>query len=262
MLLMRKVGLHMEKMMIFTRYQSRLLLRNYKTTAIGFLMPVLMFIIFSNVFSGIDIEATGFSLVDYLLPAFIPIIIINAVVVIYGQLYALYEEQGNLLKYRLLGLNNLTISFGIFLATLAFQVLAILLLIVSAMITSDVPIPYDNLLSVIVVLTIINLYQYSIVLLVSSITTKSATYQSIALIIFNFQMFLGGLTFPPEMFPDFLHTAVKFSNPIYYALIAMRGVWTEKIGVFTFYKELGVVVLVTAAFIIIAMMFKRRTAET
>ncbi|MEN2466994.1 ABC transporter permease [Ornithinibacillus sp. FSL M8-0202] len=250
----------MNKMIVFSKYQTKLLLRNYKTTAIGFLMPVLMFVIFSNVFSDIDITGTQFTIVDYLLPAFIPIIIINAVIVIYGQYLALYEEQGNLLKYRLLGLNHVTISFGIFLATLIFQIIAILLLVITAMIISDVPIPFDNVLSVIIVLTVINLFQYAIVYLVSAITTKSATYQSIALILFNFQMFLGGLTFPPEMFPKFLHTLVEFINPIYYGLIAMRGVWTEKASVFSYYQELGLLLILTTVFIVFATIIKRRKA--
>lgn len=226
--------------------------------AIGFLMPVLMFVIFSNVFSGLDITGTQFTIVDYLLPAFIPIIIINAVIVIYGQYLALYEEQGNLLKYRLLGLNNVTISFGVFLATLIFQILAILILIGTAMITTDVPIPYDNILSVFVVLAVLNLFQYAIVYLVSAVTTKSATYQSIALILFNFQMFLGGLTFPPEMFPEFLQNLVKFINPIYYGLIAMRGVWTEKESVFSYAPEIGILVIVTVVFLLVATIIKRK----
>lgn len=255
---MRKVKLHMNNMLIFTQYQSKLLLRNYKTMAIGFLMPVLMFVIFSNVFSGLDITGTQFTIVDYLLPAFIPIIIINAVIVIYGQYLALYEEQGNLLKYRLLGLNNVTISFGIFLATLIFQILAILILIGTAMITTDVPIPYDNILSVFVVLAVLNLFQYAIVYLVSAVTNKSATYQSIALILFNFQMFLGGLTFPPEMFPEFLQNLVKFINPIYYGLIAMRGVWTEKESVFSYAPEIGILVIVTVVFLVVATIIKRK----
>ncbi|WP_042142098.1 ABC transporter permease [Paucisalibacillus sp. EB02] len=252
----------MNKMVVFTKYQTKLLLRNYKTTAIGFLMPVLMFVIFSNVFADLEITGTEYTIVDYLLPAFIPIIIINAVIVIYGHYYSLYEEQGNLLKYRLLGLNNVSISFGIFLATLIFQILAILALIATAIISSDVPIPYDNVLSVLVVLAVINLFQFAIVYLVSSITTKSATYQSISIILFNFQMFLGGLTFPPEMFPNFLRTIVEFVNPIYYGLIAMRGVWTEKASVFSYYQEIGLLVLLTAVFIVFANFVKQRRAYT
>lgn len=228
--------------------------------AIGFLMPVLMFVIFSNVFSDIDVTNTQFTIVDYLLPAFIPIIIINAVIIIYGQYIATYEEQGNLLKYRLLGLNNVTVSFGIFLATLIFQVMAIFILILTAIILTDVPIPYDNVISVIIVLTIINLFQFAIAYLVTAFTTKSAAYQSIALILFNFQMFLGGLTFPPEMFPDFLRTLVEYINPIYYGLIAMRGVWTENQSVFSYGQELGILLLLTAVFIIIAGYIKRQKA--
>src|SRR5699024_11621424 len=78
----------MSKIIAFTKFQSKLLMRNYKTTAIGFLRPVLMFIIFGNVFSDFDVGTNDFTIIDYLLPAFIPIIIINAVIMIFGQYYS------------------------------------------------------------------------------------------------------------------------------------------------------------------------------
>lgn len=222
-------------------------------------MPVLMFIIFGNVFSDFEIGSTEFTVIDYLVPAFIPIIIINSVIMIFGQYYSAYEEQGNLLKYRLLGLNYFSISFGIFLATLIFQLLAIFALIFTAVLTSDVPIPGKSLGSVIFVLGLINLFQFSIAFLVFSLTKKSTTYQSIALILFNYQMFLGGLTFPPEMFPDVLHKLVEFLNPIYYALIMMRGVWTEGNNVFEYPKEMGIVMLVTVFFVLLAATIRKKT---
>lgn len=248
----------MSKIIAFTKFQSKLLMRNYKTTAIGFLMPVLMFIIFGNVFSDFDVGTGDFTIIDYLLPAFIPIIIINAVIMIFGQYYSQYEEQGNLLKYHLLGLSYFSISFGMFLATLIFQLVAIVALILTATLTSDVPLPGSSIGSVIIVLILINLYQFSIAFLVFSLTKKSTTYQSIALILFNYQMFLGGLTFPPELFPDVLHKIVEFFNPIYYALIMMRGVWTEGDSVFEYPKELGIVTLITLILVFLAMMIRKK----
>lgn len=248
----------MSKIVAFTKFQIKLLMRNYKTTVVGFLMPVLMFVIFSNVFSDFEVGSSDLTIVDYLLPAFIPIIIINSVIMIFGQYYSQYEEQGNLLKYHLLGLNYFSIAFGIFLATLLFQVIAIFALILTAVLTTDVPIPGSNIGSVIVVLILINLFQFSIAFLVFSLTKKSTTYQSIALLLLNYQMFLGGLTFPPELFPDILHKMVEFLNPIYYALIMMRGVWTEGKSVFAYPKELGIVILVTLFLILLATLIRKR----
>ncbi|WP_416147605.1 ABC transporter permease [Salipaludibacillus sp. HK11] len=236
----------MSNMVTFSFFQLKLLMRGYKDTAIGFILPVVMFIIFSNVFAGEMILETGFSLVDYLLPAFIFIIIINAVIVIYGQYYSVYKEQGNLLKYRLLGLDHFTISLGILLPTLIFQLLAITLLVATAIITSEVPIPFNNMPSVLLVIFLVNVFQYSLAALIFTVTTKSSGYQSIALMFFFYQMFLGGLTFPPEMFPDSIKIIVEFFNPIYYALIAFRGVWTEGDPVYLYFQELGVIIIVTA----------------
>ncbi|QKY71294.1 ABC transporter permease [Lentibacillus sp. CBA3610] len=253
----------MSNLTTFSFFQLKLLMRGYKDTAIGFFLPVAMFIIFSNVFAGEIIEETGFSLVDYLLPAFILIIIINAVIVIYGQYYSVYKEQGNLLKYRLLGLDHFTISIGILLPTLIFQFVAIMLLVITAIITSDVPIPIDNILSVVTVIGLVNLFQYSLAAIIFTVTSKSAGYQSVALLFFFYQMFLGGLTFPPEMFPDSLETIVEFLNPIYYALIAFRGVWTEGEPIYVYYQELSIIVIVTIVLLLIGYILtkKKRVIE-
>ncbi|MGF7050826.1 flagellar biosynthesis protein FlhB [Paenibacillus sp. DS2015] len=125
----------MRKLYVFSKYQTNLLLRNFKSTIVGFLLPVIMFFIFSNMLAELEVPETGRTIVDYLIPAFLPIIIINAVIVIYGQYYILYKEQGNLLKYKLLGLNTFSVLVGIFSATLIFQLVASLFLIVFAVLT-------------------------------------------------------------------------------------------------------------------------------
>lgn len=248
----------MRKLYVFSKFQTTLLLRSFKSTIIGFLLPVVMFFIFSNMLSSLEVPETGKTIVEYLIPAFIPIIIINAVVVIYGQYFILYKEQQNLLKYKLLGLNSFTVSFGMFLATLIFQIIATLLLIIFAVATKGVSIPYDNLISVILMVMLINLYQFSIVILLTALVDKSTTYQSIALIIFYIQIFLGGLTFPPEMFPQVVRNIVYVFNPIIYGLEAMRGIWTDGHSIFVYAKEFLILLLVSIFLISIGLLLAKK----
>ncbi|MCM3339230.1 ABC transporter permease [Paenibacillus sp. MER TA 81-3] len=248
----------MRKLYIFSKFQTSLLLRSFKSTIVGFLLPVVMFFIFSNMLAELEVPETGKTIVDYLVPAFIPIIIINAVIVIYGQYYMLYKEQGNLLKYKLLGLNTFSISFGIFLATLIFQIIATLFLIIFAVVTKGVTVPYGNLLSVIFMMLLINLYQFAIVIFMASLINKSTTYQSVSLIIFYIQIFLGGLTFPPEMFPVFIKEIVYIVNPIIYGLVAMRGIWADGQSILNYSQEVMILSFVSIGLIAIGMFISKK----
>ncbi|WP_019422287.1 ABC transporter permease [Paenibacillus sp. OSY-SE] len=252
----------MRKLYIFSKFQTNLLLRNFKTTIVGFLLPVIMFFIFSNMLAELEVPNTGRTIVDYLIPAFIPIIIINAVIVIYGQYYILYKEQGNLLKYKLLGLNTFSTSFGIFLATLIFQIIATLFLVIFGVATKGVTVPYENVLSVIFMVLLINLYQFAIVVFTTSVIQKSTTYQSVSLIIFYIQIFLGGLTFPPEMFPGFIREIVYIFNPIIYGLVAMRGIWTEGLSILNYSQEVMILSLVTIGLITIGIFISKKREKT
>ncbi|WP_440111688.1 ABC transporter permease [Paenibacillus sp. QZ-Y1] len=162
------------------------------------------------------------------------------------------------MKYKLLGLNSFTVSFGMFLATLVFQIIATLLLIIFAVTTKGVSIPYDNIISVILMVMLINLYQFSIVILLTALVDKSTTYQSIALIIFYIQIFLGGLTFPPEMFPQVVRNIVYVFNPIIYGLEAMRGIWTDGHSIFVYAKEFLILLLVSTFLISIGLLLAKK----
>lgn len=223
----------MRSFLIMTNYQIKLLFRNFKSLILGFSLPIMMFFIFGNLLSKYQVYG-DVGLTGLLVPAYIPIIIINGVLVIYGQNFLVYKEQGNLIKYKLLGLKHLTVSASMYFATLLFQILAISVLIVFAYFTKGVEFPFNQLGSLVSVFILINILEYSIAFFLTSLINKSVTYQSVALLVFYFQIFLGGLTFPPEMFPKFLKDIVYIFNPIIYGLEMMREIW---MGNKTFFEE-------------------------
>lgn len=238
-----------------------MLMRNSKETIIGFLVPVIMFIVFSNLLDGVSVPGTGRSIVEYLVPAYIPIIIINAVVVIFGQYYILYKERGDLLKYKLMGINPIIVATALFFSTIIFQLIAICLLIAVGNISKGVPLPNSNILSILAALIIINIYQFSLAYLIVSLTRKSTTYQSIAMVIFYIQMFLGGLTFPPEMFPSLLKRIIYVANPIIYGLEIMRGVWTDNVLITQYSKEVGILLSVSAVLLAVGTIVNKKRKE-
>lgn len=251
----------MHSLYVLSKHQTKMLMRNSSSTIIGFLVPVIMFFVFSNLLDGFSVPGTGRSIVEYLVPAYIPIIIINAVVVIFGQYYMLYKERGDLLKYKLMGIPPMIVAAALFFSTIIFQIIAISLLVAVGNMSKGVPLPTSNLLSIFVALIIINIYQFSIAYLIVSILGKSTTYQSIAMVIFYVQMFLGGLTFPPEMFPTFLRKIVYIANPIVYGLEIMRGVWTDKVPITQYGKEVGILLVVSFLLLIVGSIANKKRKE-
>ncbi len=241
----------MYKILTLSLYETRQMFRNIRGIAIALLLPILMFLIFSNLLSKAFNPTTNISIVEYLVPAFIPIIIINAVLVVFGQQYILYKEQGNLLKYKLLGMNNFQVAISIFFSTFLLQLVAIALLVVSSNLTKGIRIPWENTASIMMGIVLINLFQFALSFFFISIINKSITYQPISLVLFYYQMFLGGLTFPPEMFPDTLKKIVYVTNPVVYGLEIMRGVWTAGKSIFSFGKQ--ILILLIASFLLISI---------
>lgn len=231
----------MTNLLNLSQFQIKLLFRNYKGLILGFSLPIIMFFIFGNLLSEYSIY-DGMPLNNALVPAYIPIIIINGVLVIFGQNFLVYKEQGNLLKYRLLGISEITVATSIYIATFIFQVLAAITLIIFAYLTKNVEFPFESILKILLAFVIINFFEFAIVYFVTSFINKSTTYQSLSLIIFYFQIFLGGLTFPPEMFPSFLKDAVYIFNPIIYGLEMMRSFWLLDGSILDNLKEISVLI--------------------
>lgn len=251
----------MRNILLFSAFQFKLIIRDFKLTLLGFLMPVFMFYIFSNLFKNQNFGPANINIVDYLIPAFIPIIIINSVMLIFGQYYIMYREQDTLLKYKLLGMKNHQLTLAIFIPSFILQIIAIILLIFTGMVFQDITVPINNLYDVFVAILIINLFEYSLTNLLLSFINNSTSYQSISVLLFNYQMFVGGLTFPPELFPKTFQFVLEYLNPIYYGLIIMRNVWTEEESITTFPKEVAILIFISIVFFFISYLINKRKSK-
>lgn len=248
----------MDNLIALSGYQIKLLMRNAKSLILGFSLPVAMFFIFSNLLGGYTV-GEGTPIVDLLVPAYLPIIIVNGVLVIYGQTFLQYKEQGNLLKFKLLGISGLTVSSGLYIATFLFQIAASVLLVAFASVLKGITLPYQSLPAIAVVFLLINAYQFALVYVLTSIIHKTVTYQAISQLLFYYQIFLGGLTFPPEMFPDFLRKFVYLFNPIVYGLEMMRGAWAGTGRLLDYGKEAAILLGVSVVMIAVGVWVQRRS---
>lgn len=218
----------MRKFISMTHYSLKLLFRDTSTLLLAFLMPIGFYILFSNMLKGMP--SGGFSIQEALVPLYTIIVIGNAVIVVFGGFYAATRESGNLTKYKFLGINELLYSASLYSATLIFQLFVLLTFVIFAQFYAQVSFPFSEIAPIGAVLLIINIYQYSIAFFLNSMIRSSALYNSVGLTFYMFQMFLGGLTFPLEMFPAFLRRLVYIVNPIIYGRNALMDVWVHKTG--------------------------------
>lgn len=219
----------MNRFISLTKYNLKLLFRDINSILFAFLMPIGFYILFSNMLKGMSTGEN--SIQELLIPMYTIIIIGNAVIVVFGGFFSQAKESGNLTKYKFLGVNELAFSSSLYTATIIFQILVVVSFIIFTQVYAGIVFPITNLLSIIIVLIIINIFQFAVSYFLNAIISKSSLYNSIALAFYMYQMFLGGLTFPLEMFPEFLRKAVYFINPIIYGRNALIDVWVKQTGI-------------------------------
>jgi len=156
-----------------------------------------------------------------------------------------------------MGYKPIQVALTLFISVLIFQLMGITTLILTAIITKGAIFPIDNLIQIILILFIINIFQFALSFFLASLFNKSAAYQSVAMIVFFYQMFLGGMTFPPEMLPQRIRMLSEIFNPIIHGLYVMREIWVMGRSVLEFPLEVGILLGTSAVFILLgSKMFK------
>ncbi|MBM7616402.1 ABC transporter permease [Alkaliphilus hydrothermalis] len=243
----------MKKLNALVTYQFKLQSREFINLFFIIVFPVIMYVFFSNMLAGELFYNGSFEAIDFLLPAYIPIVTTNTILLIFGHMLISHKEHNFFIKYKLMGFKPLQVAGALFLAVFIFQILGIATLIITAVITNGVRLPIDNLFQVLLILLLINFFQFTVTFCVGSIFTKSSTYQSVALIIFYFQMFLGGMTFPPEMFPEKIRLFSQIFNPIIHGLHMMRGIWIMGKSIWDYPVQLTILLGVSGILLLIGI---------
>lgn len=214
----------MKKSLSLTKYHLKLLFRDTSSVLMAFLLPIFFYILFGFMLQNVDVGGNALS--DLLVPLYIIIIIGNAVLNVFGAFYVGAKESGNMQKFKFMGVGELSFSFTLFAATLLFQLVVILCFILFVFFYNGVLFPFGQLLPILATLGVIQAFHFAVAFCLASLLRKSSAYNPIALTFYMFQMFLGGLTFPMEMFPQFLQKAIYFVNPIVYGRNALLAAWT------------------------------------
>ncbi len=245
----------MKTFISMANYNLKLLFRDMSSIMFAFLMPIGFYILFSNMLSGMPSGEA--SIQELLVPLYTIIVIGNAVLVVFGGYYSMARESGNLTKYKFLGVSELLFSASLFSAILIFQLLVLVCFFVFVKLFNGISFPFSQTGPVLVVLAVINVYQFAVSYFLNAVIRKTTLYNSVALTFYMFQMFLGGLTFPMEMFPEFLRKLVYFVNPIVYGRNALLEVWVYKSKLLEAAPEILILLGVSAGLILAGMLVNK-----
>lgn len=245
----------MKPVISLTKYNFKLLFRDKSSVLMAFLMPIGFYILFGYMLQ--NVEFSGSSLSDLLIPLYIIIIIGNAVISVFGTFYVQARESGNLQKFKFMGVSELIFSFTLFVATFAFQLIVIVAFIVFTYFYKGTVFPVQNMFPVLVTLAIIEIFHFAVTFLLTSILRKASIYNPISLAFYMFQMFLGGLTFPIEMFPQFLQKLVYYINPVIYGRNALLAAWTGNSAFGSVVKDNVILLAISVVLVIVAVCVQR-----
>lgn len=242
----------MKKFKALCAYQFKLQMRDLETVFFLVGLPMIFYLVSTYILKGLVGQFGPYTPQDFIIPSYLPIIIANSGVMIFGLKLTLYRERNYFVRYKLLGYKPLEIAVSISVTTLICQSVGIISLLAVAILTNSITIPFSNLHNVLLVILLITLFQFSLGYFLSTILRKTSTYQTIGLLIFFFQMLLGGLTLPPELFGDAITRVIKIINPIVHALYMLRGTWLEGKGILKFPLELAIIGGITVVFGVLA----------
>lgn len=238
-----------------TAYNFKLIFRDKTSVIMSFLMPIGFYLLFGYMLSNVEVQ--GSSLSELLIPLYIIIIIGNAVINVFGAFYVSAKESGNLQKYKFMGVGELRFSFTLFIATLVFQLAVIAAFVLFVFVYNGTAFPVDNIVPIAITLTVIEIFHFAVTFFLTSVLKKASLYNPIALSFYMYQMFLGGLTFPLEMFPQLLQKLVYWINPIIYGRDALLAAWTGNDTIGHIVRDNLILLAVSAAFVLLGIGINR-----
>lgn len=236
-------------------YNLKLVLRDTGPMLMAFLMPIGFYILFGYMLK--DVKIADGSMGELLIPLYIIIIIGNAVLNVFGAYYVSAKESGNIQKYKFLGISELKYSLSLFMATMILQLVVIIAFIIFTYFYAGHAFPLSHVVPVFLTIAVIELFHFAFTFLLLSLIKKAAAYNSIALSFYMFQMFLGGLTFPIEMFPTFLQRLVHYINPIIYGRNALLGAWTGSMQAAELFKNNVILIGISLLLVTVGIIFNK-----
>lgn len=239
------------KIVNLARYRLKLNVRDKQGMFFIIMFPIIFYTIWFFILKGQVGYNQMSQATDYLLPMYIGTILCNGGVLFFGSELVNLLENKHYIRYKLLGMDTLSVGIATAISGLIVQTFSMAILLVYSFFVSQATIPLANALNIIATTILISVFQYSLGYFLSSIVKKVSQYNTLALIVFFYQLFLGGVAMPMEIFPDNFKTVLSIINPIYHGMTALIGTWVDNLSFFSFPKEILILSGVSLALIVV-----------
>lgn len=152
--------------------------KNMMSIFFMFLLPLVAF--YFNVHkSGVSIE---------LINSFVAIAPIQMVLFQFGNTIVSYKESGSLIKYQLLGFKPIQMFLGVGLSTLIFEAVYVVLLLGTSVLFTGISLEGLILLNILGLVMLLNIFEFSLVLLLMGVTKNWNQYNMYSTIAFYMQI--------------------------------------------------------------------------
>ncbi len=245
----------MNKRLMIISIEFKLLLRNYMNMFFALFFPVMMLLLFGEMYGNEPSEFfNGRGGMDVMVPSYICMIVAVTGIMSLPLTVAQYRERKILKRFKATPIKQSDILLAQIISNLLLTLVGIGLLLTIGKIRFNLHF-YGNPILAIIVLLFIILSVFAIGLLVSGVASNGKSATAISYIIYFPMLFLSGATMPIEMFPASLK---KISNvlPLTHAVKLFKGIWFGE-SLFDFTKEIVILLIVIIVCMTLAIkMFK------
>lgn len=215
-------------MLTLTKFQTRMALRSHRLIGFGCLFPILIFELMGYVLKGTSYIPLGITVGNYLLPGHVLIVIAYTMTFVFGESCFKYHQDGFLMQYKLMGVSKRYILWSIWVTSLMFQALSILLLTGIAILFHGATLTFSQIPFLLIGILCVNGFQFALSYLMVMISDSLEGYRRAALTTFFIQIIFSGMAFPPELFSKIGMQIARYMTPVHYGLKYMRGIWWQE----------------------------------
>lgn len=206
--------------------EAKLFLREPAATFFTLAFPLLLLFAFGAIFGNDPGSApgeTGYA--TYALPGYVALMIGSLGLLSLPITLATYRDQGILRRYRVTPLRPTAVLGSQALVHVLMLLVSTLLLIGTAFLAYDVPLPSRPLLAV-ASLLLAGLSFLAVGFLLGALLPTARTAQAVGNALFFPMLFLSGAAIPQFLFPEWLKTA-SLALPLTHATRLLQDVWLQ-----------------------------------
>lgn len=169
----------MRKSFVLGKYLFNIQRKNLNHMFFMFLVPLGLFLF--------NIHRMGFSV--NLIGGFIAIAPVQMLLFQFGNTFMMHRQSGSLIKYQLLGFKPIEVMMGIGISTFVFEWVYIIGILVISYVATGMYLPVGQLAVLGGMVVLLNVFEFSLVLFLSTLVSQFQQYSTYATILFYIQLF-------------------------------------------------------------------------